>query len=65
MPDETQACLCGGTEFDRVKIERPGQPYTTAFLACRRCGVMFFAPIRPGAWGADPVVPTLPKPRAE
>jgi hypothetical protein len=23
MP-ETQACLCGGSEFDRVMIERPG-----------------------------------------
>lgn len=60
---DTQACLCGGTEFQRVVIERPGQPYTTAFLACKRCGVMYHVPIRPGAWGAPPVAPTTPKSR--
>jgi hypothetical protein len=47
MP-ETQTCLCGGIDFDRVQVERPGQPYVTAFIACHRCGVMCHAPIRPG-----------------
>ena len=64
MTGETQACLYGGTSFDRVVIERPGQPYITAFIACRRCGVMFYAPIKAGRWGADAVVPTSPKARA-
>ena len=64
MP-ETQACLCGATVFDRIVIERPGQPYTTAFIACRRCGVMYHAPIKPGVWGRDPIVPTAPKTRSE
>jgi hypothetical protein len=62
MP-ETQACLCGGTEFQRVVVERPGQPYTTEFLVCRRCGVMFFAPIKPapgcGAGDADSAQATV------
>jgi hypothetical protein len=63
MP-ETQACLCGGVEFDRVTIDRPGGAYVTQFLACRRCGVMYHAPIKPGAWGRDPIVPIAPKPRS-
>jgi hypothetical protein len=52
MMPETQACLCGHTEFDRVKVDRPGGPYVTAFIACQRCGVMYHAPIKPGAWAA-------------
>ena len=63
MPEETQACLCGGETFDRVIVERPGQPYVTAFLTCRRCGVMFYTPIKPAAWGSEPVVPIAPRPR--
>jgi hypothetical protein len=50
MP-EPQACLCGHTEFDRVKVDRPSGPNVTAFISCRRCGVMFHAPIRPGGVG--------------
>jgi hypothetical protein len=58
-------CLCGGKQFDRVTVDRPGGAYVTAFLACRRCGVMYFAPIKPGGWGAPPVVPTTPRPRRD
>jgi hypothetical protein len=36
----------------------------TAFIACRRCGVMYFEPIKPGMWGRAPVVPHAPRPRA-
>jgi hypothetical protein len=56
-------CLCGGQQFDRVTVDRPGGAYVTQFLACRSCGVMYFAPIKPGGWGAPAVVPTRPKSR--
>jgi hypothetical protein len=48
-----QTCLCGSIDFDRMKVERPdGSSYVTAFLSCRRCGVMYHSPHRP-----DPPAP--------
>ncbi len=48
-----QTCLCGSIDFDRVKVERPdGGIYVTAFISCRRCGVMYHSPYRP-----DPPAP--------
>ena len=43
-------CLCGGIDFDRVKIDRSdGAPYVTAFVECRRCRVMYHSPVVPDA----------------
>ncbi len=43
--DVHQTCLCGSVHFDRIEVERPdGSRYVTAFLGCRRCGVMYHSP---------------------
>jgi hypothetical protein len=44
-------------------MDRPGGAYVTQFMARRTCGVMYFAPIKPGGWGDPPAVPTRPKSR--
>jgi hypothetical protein len=62
--EPTQACLCGGREFERVTIDRPGGAYVTQFLACRNCGVMYYAPIKPARWSSEPIVPTSPRRRS-
>src|SRR5678809_468307 len=50
-----QTCLCGSVDFDRVSVERPGGTvYVTAFLACRRCGVMYHSPPRPDRPASPP-----------
>ena len=61
--DASEDCLCGGKQFERVTVDRPGGAYVTQFLSCRTCGVMYFAPIKPGGWGAPAVVPTRPRSR--
>jgi hypothetical protein len=61
---DPQPCLCGATEFERITIDRPGGAYVTQFLACRACGVMFYAPIKPARWNSEPVVPTSPRRRS-
>ena len=35
--DVRENCLCGGTQFERVTVDRPGGAYITQFLACPNC----------------------------
>ena len=55
-----QECLCGSIDFDRIKVERPdGSSYVTAFLSCRRCGVMYHSPGRPDPPAPPPYIGPL------
>ena len=49
MSDETQARLSGGTAT--AGRSSGLATYVTAIIACRRYGVMYHAPIRPGESG--------------
>jgi hypothetical protein len=41
-------CICGSSNFERVVVSRPnGRSYTTEFLACAECRVMYFSPELP------------------
>ena len=51
-------------DFERVTIDRLGGAYVTQFLACRNCGVMYYAPIKPARWNSEPIVPTSPMRRS-
>ena len=53
-------CLCGSIDFTRVTVkQRSGEQYTTEFVSCAACGVMFHRPER-----ARPIQPMTPE-RAE
>jgi hypothetical protein len=45
LEDFGLVCQCGGENFERVTVRRPGQsPYVTDFVACTGCKVMFWLP---------------------
>ncbi len=53
------ACLCGSADFIRVTVrQKSGEFYTTEFVSCKACGVMFHRPDR-----ARPIKPMTPEPR--
>jgi hypothetical protein len=44
MPSPSN-CLCGSDEFTRVTVrQKSGELYTTEFVSCRACGVMYHRP---------------------
>lgn len=56
-------CVCGSLNFERVIVQRArGEQYTTDFIACAECRVMYYCPESKEP-PAPPTVSWKPAPR--
>ena len=53
VPQRSAVSPLATREAERDEIFAEHRCFSPAFLTCRRCGGMFYAPIKPSVWGSE------------